>query len=71
MEFFLDPFWKGPKPKAGTILRVCPMGGEVIVVRVPSWIPALMAWQQTAKRKPQGTKDLMTLDSIDPDSRRD
>ena len=28
VEFFLHPFWKGPKPKVGTILRVCPMGGK-------------------------------------------
>ena len=34
VEFFLDPFWKGPKPRAGTILRVCPMGGQEIRVRV-------------------------------------
>lgn len=26
--FFLDPLRKGPKPKAGTVLRVCPMGGR-------------------------------------------
>jgi len=24
---FRDPFWKGPKPKSGTVLRVGPMGG--------------------------------------------
>jgi len=36
VTFFLDPFWKGPKPKAGTILRVCPMGGKEIRVRVPA-----------------------------------
>ena len=36
VEFFLDPFWKGPKPKAGTILRLCPMGGKEILVRVPT-----------------------------------
>jgi hypothetical protein len=35
LEFFLDPFWKGPKPKAGMILRLCPMGGKEIRVRVP------------------------------------
>jgi hypothetical protein len=34
VEFFLDPFWKGPKPNPGTILRVCPMGGKEIRVRV-------------------------------------
>ncbi len=29
-EFFLDPFWNGLKPKAGTILRVCriPVAGR-------------------------------------------
>jgi hypothetical protein len=27
VEFFLDPFWKGPKPKPGTVLRIVPMGG--------------------------------------------
>lgn len=36
VEFFLDPFWKGPKPRAGTILRLCPMGGKEILVRVPT-----------------------------------
>jgi len=35
MEFFPDPFWKGPKPKVGTILRLCPMGGKEIHIRVP------------------------------------
>jgi hypothetical protein len=34
VEFFLDPFWKGPKPRAGTILRLCPMGGKEILVRI-------------------------------------
>jgi hypothetical protein len=28
VALLLDPFWKGPKPKAGTVLRVCPMGGK-------------------------------------------
>jgi hypothetical protein len=32
VEFFLDPFWKGPKPKPGTILRLCPMGGREMFV---------------------------------------
>jgi hypothetical protein len=36
LDFFLDPFWKGPKPTAGTILRICPMGGKEIHVRVPA-----------------------------------
>ena len=36
VEFFLDPFWKGPKPNAGTVLRVCPMGGREILARVPA-----------------------------------
>jgi hypothetical protein len=36
VRFFLDPFWKGPKPRTGTILRVCPMGGKEIHVRVPA-----------------------------------
>jgi len=35
VEFFCDPLWKGPKPRAGTILRVCPMGGKEIRGRVP------------------------------------
>lgn len=35
VKFFLDPFWKGPKPKAGTILRLCPMGGHELLARVP------------------------------------
>ena len=35
MEFFLDPFWKGPKPRAGTILRLCSMNGSEVLVRVP------------------------------------
>src|ERR1019366_396263 len=34
VAFFLDPFWKGPQPKAGTVLRVCPMGGKEIRARV-------------------------------------
>lgn len=34
VEFFLDPFWRGPKPMTGTVLRVCPMGGMEIRVRV-------------------------------------
>ncbi len=38
VAFFLDPFWKGPKPKAGTVLRVCPMGGKEIRARVPAEI---------------------------------
>ena len=42
VEFFLDPFWKGPKPKAGTILRVCPMGGTEIHVRVPPGIEKIV-----------------------------
>jgi hypothetical protein len=33
-SFFLDPFWKGPKPKARTILRLCPMGGQDLNVRI-------------------------------------
>jgi hypothetical protein len=36
VAFFLDPFWKGPKPKAGTVLRLCPMGGKEILARVPA-----------------------------------
>jgi hypothetical protein len=32
IEWFLDPFWKGPKP--GTVLRIVPMGGEQKLVRV-------------------------------------
>jgi len=40
VEFFLDPFWKGPKPKAGTILRLCPMGGREIRVRVNEGPPS-------------------------------
>ena len=36
VAFFLDPFWKGPKPKAGTVLRECPMGGKEIRARVPA-----------------------------------
>jgi hypothetical protein len=38
VAFFLDPFWKGPKPKAGTVLRLCPMGGKEILARVPAEI---------------------------------
>jgi hypothetical protein len=38
VEFFLDPFWKRPKPKACTILRLCPMGGKKIHIRVPGVI---------------------------------
>jgi hypothetical protein len=34
-EFFNDPFWKGPKPRPGMILRILPMGGEAVRVRVP------------------------------------
>ena len=26
VEFFFDPFWKGPKPKRDTVLQVAPMG---------------------------------------------
>jgi hypothetical protein len=26
IEWFLDPFWKGPKPKAGMVLRIVRMG---------------------------------------------
>jgi hypothetical protein len=32
--FFLDPFWKGPKPRAGMVLLISPMGGKRIWVRV-------------------------------------
>ena len=35
VAFFLDPFWKGPKPRAGTALLVCPMGGKEIWAWVP------------------------------------
>ena|SRR5665213_751839 len=35
VAFFLDPFWKRPKPKAGAVLRLCPMGGKEIHARVP------------------------------------
>ena len=38
VEFFLDPFWKGPKPKVGTLLRLCPMNGKEIHVRVPAGV---------------------------------
>jgi hypothetical protein len=38
MEFFLDPFWKGPKSKNGRILRLCPMNGKEIHVRVPAGV---------------------------------
>jgi hypothetical protein len=34
VEFFLDPFWKGPKPKPGTVLRIVPMGGDERRVRL-------------------------------------
>jgi hypothetical protein len=36
LEFFLDPFWKGPKPNAGAVLRVGPMGGKEVRARVSS-----------------------------------
>ena len=39
VEFFLDPFWRGPTPTTGTVLRVCPMGGMEIRVRVSSVSP--------------------------------
>ena len=39
VAFFLDPFWKGPKPKAGTVLRMCPMSGTEIRARVPACPP--------------------------------
>jgi hypothetical protein len=34
IEWFLDPFWKGPKPKPGTVLRIVPMNGEQKLVTV-------------------------------------
>jgi hypothetical protein len=38
LEVLPDPFWIGPKPKAGMILRLCPMGGKEIHVRVRAGI---------------------------------
>ena len=35
VAFFRDPFWKGPKPKSGTVLRVSPMGGKGTRVTLP------------------------------------
>lgn len=36
VAFFNDPFWKGPKPHAGTVLRLHPMGGKPLLARVPA-----------------------------------
>lgn len=35
VEFMADRFWRGPKPKPGTVLRVVPLyGGEERMVRI-------------------------------------
>jgi hypothetical protein len=34
IAFFNDPFWKGPKPTADTVLEISPMRGERVRVRV-------------------------------------
>lgn len=39
VAFFLDPFWKGPKPTPETVLRVIPMRGQQVHVRVGSLPP--------------------------------
>lgn len=39
VAFFNDPFWKGPKPNAETVLEISPMGGERVRVRVGDAIP--------------------------------
>lgn len=35
VAFFNDPFWQGPKPRPGTVLRLLPMGGKEMLARVP------------------------------------
>ena len=35
VEFFSDRFWKGPKPKSGTVLRIRPMGGTERRIKLP------------------------------------
>jgi hypothetical protein len=39
VALFNDPFWKGPKPTAETVLEITPMGGERVRVRVGDAIP--------------------------------
>jgi len=34
IEFFNDPFWKGPKPTPDTVLEISPMGGKTFRVMV-------------------------------------
>jgi hypothetical protein len=34
VEWFRDPFWKGPKPTSDTVLEILPMGGQMVRVRV-------------------------------------
>jgi hypothetical protein len=52
IAFFPDLFQKGLKPMAGTVLRLCPMGGNEILTRVPQSLIgcpvdrlALLAWR--------------------------
>jgi len=34
IQFFNDPFWKGPKPTLDTVLEISPMGGKTFRVMV-------------------------------------
>jgi hypothetical protein len=34
VELFNDPSWRGPKPKADTVLRILPAGGDFVLVKV-------------------------------------
>lgn len=39
VEWFMDPFWKGPKPTPDTVLEILPMAGKKVRVRVGDAMP--------------------------------